>query len=374
MRSVFCGIVVAFSLFFFLPYQGLAKLVVKIASVAPANSPWSNILEQIQSQVEKQSNGEIQVKIYMGGQLGGELEIIQGLRRGRIDGAGLTVASLASVLPELDVLELPYLFDNSEQADFVLDEFLFPKLKELFYSKGLVFVSWSENGWRSIGLKSKLVKNPSDLVGVKVRSQESKVHLAFWKALKANPVPISTPDVLPSLQTGLVQGFDNTPVFSVYAKWYSEIKFFTLTEHIYQPGVIVYSKVMWDKLSLKQKNILMEKENALAAKARQKIRSLVQQQLNTLKDFHIEVYALTPAEKESFKKALKDVPDQVIKNIAGGFAAGAFTAGERTGSAGDKLGSKSDKLKRKSDIVQSNARQMYMLIQDGKRAFNSKQK
>ena len=131
--------------------------------------------------------------------VGGELEILNGIRRGRIQGGGITSAALGSVIPELNVLEIPFIFDSYEEADFILDNFLLTPFKDLFKKKGLIFVSWAKNGWRNIGLKSKIVKKPSDLEEVKVRSQESKAHLAFWKKVKANAVPIAVPEVLSAL-------------------------------------------------------------------------------------------------------------------------------------------------------------------------------
>src|SRR5690606_30465507 len=118
-----------------------------------------------------------------------------------------------------------------------------------FAAKDFVMVTWAENGWRSIGHKSKFLKAPADLKGVKIRSQESKVHLAFWKKLKASPQAIAVPEVLPALQTGVVEAFDNTPLFTLAADWQTAIKFYSVTEHIYQAAAVIYSKRFWDKLS-----------------------------------------------------------------------------------------------------------------------------
>ena len=214
---------------------------IKFGTVAPAGTPWAQTLEDIKNRVKKKSKGKLKIKTYLGGSLGGELEILQKIRRGNVQGGGLTSAALASVIPELDVLELPYLFESSEEADYILDNHLFEIFNDLFKKKDLVLVTWAENGWRNLGHKSKGIKRPSDLAGEKMRSQESKVHLGFWKALKAAPQAISVPETLPALQTGVVQGFDNTPLFTLAAEWHTAIKHFTLSGHIYQPAAIVYS-------------------------------------------------------------------------------------------------------------------------------------
>ena len=83
------------------------KLSVKFGTVAPSGTPWADTLDEIKKKVDKESKGEIKIKNYLGGQLGGELEILNGIRRGRIQGGGITSAALGSVIPELNVLEIP---------------------------------------------------------------------------------------------------------------------------------------------------------------------------------------------------------------------------------------------------------------------------
>ncbi len=294
-----------------------AASTLKFGTVAPANTPWADALADIQKRVEKDSGGNIKIKTYLGGQLGGEIEILRGIRSGRIEGGGLSTAALASAVPELDVIEIPFLFDSDEEADYVLDTCLFDPFKKLFDQKGLVLVSWAENGWRDIGLKTKVVHSPADLKDVKVRSQESKTHLAFWKRLGANPVPIAIPEVLSALQTGIVAGFDNTPLFTLAAEWHSAIKYYTHTRHIYQPAAVVYSKKVFDKLSASDQKVLIGDGNALAVKARKDVRALTDQLLTVLKESGVEVYRLSPSEREGFKKALRGLDQELLKTIGG---------------------------------------------------------
>lgn len=300
-----------------------AKRVVKFGTIAPANTPWSDTLDDIKKRVEKESKGETTIKVYLGGQLGGELEILQAIRRGgskgqgRIEGGGLTTAALASLIPELDVLELPFLFESNAQADCVLDKHLMEPFKKLFDDKGLVFVTWAENGWRSIGTKNKPIRTPADLKNMKMRSQESKVHIAFWTKLGANPSAIAVPEVLPALQTGVVQGFDNTPLFTLAAEWNTAIKHYTVSQHIYQPAAVVYGKKFFNNLSDAEKKLLMGEGNGLAAKARTAVRKLEGDLLGVLKEGGISVIELSAAEKDVFKKAVDGINDDLVKKIGG---------------------------------------------------------
>jgi TRAP-type C4-dicarboxylate transport system substrate-binding protein len=293
------------------------ELVIKFGTIAPGGTPWSDSLEEIKTRVAKESNNQTKIKVFLGGQLGGELEILQKIRRGNIEGGGLTCAAMASIIPELDLLEVPFLFESSEEADFVLDNYLLAPFTKLFAAKGFVMVTWAENGWRSIGHKTKLIKTPADLKAVKIRSQESKVHLAFWKKMQASPVAIAIPEVLPALQTGVVEAFDNTPLFTLAAEWQTAIKFYTVTNHIYQPGAIIYSKKFWDKISEADKKVLMGPGNGQAALIRSNVRKLGSSLVDVLKESGVNTYTLSASEKLAFEKASAGLADQAVKDIGG---------------------------------------------------------
>lgn len=292
-------------------------VVVKVGTVAPSGTPWSDELYGIKKRVEKESNKAIKFKVYLGGQLGGENEILQGIIRGRIQGGGLTATALAAAVPELDLIEIPYLFESSKQADCVLDNHLQEPFRQLFAAKGLVFVTWAENGWRNIGTKNKPIRTPADLRGVKLRAQESKVHLAYWKNIGASPVPIAVPEVLPALQTGVVEGFDQTALMTLAAEWQTAIKYYTITEHIYQPAAIVYSKAFFDSLPEDQKKILMGNGNGMAPQARRAVRRLSNQLIKGLEANNVQITRLSGGEKAAFKQAAAGLGDQMAGKIGG---------------------------------------------------------
>lgn len=295
----------------------LQAKTIKFGTVAPTGTPWADTLDQISKRVKKDSNGKLNIRTYLGGQLGGEIEILNGIRRGRIEGGGLTSAALASVIPEMDVLEMPYVFESNEEADFILDKHLFDYFKKLFDDKDLILVTWAENGWRNIGHKKKVIKEPSDLVGEKIRSQESLSHLEWWKAVSAAPVAIAIPEVLSALQTGVVEGFDNTALFTLAAEWHTAIKYFTISEHIYQPAAVVYSKRFWKKLKPDEQKIMMGEGNGLAAPSRAAVRALGEELVAVLKSSDIQVYKLSEAEKQKFKDKIKGIHEKIIKEIGG---------------------------------------------------------
>jgi tripartite ATP-independent transporter DctP family solute receptor len=277
-------------------------VVLKMATVAPEGTPWAEQLQAYKARVEKESGGRIKVKPFLGGTLGDENSTVAETRRGTIAMWGGSTGALGSVVPELQVLELPYLFRTPEEADHILDNVLLDDFKKLLADRGYVLLFWAENGYRSLGTKFGFVKTPADLKGRKMRSQESSVHLETYRALGASPVPIPVTEVLTALQTGVADGFDNTPLFAFAASWYQGVKFYTVTDQIYQPGAVLISKKVFDTLAPDLQKIVLGDPVAQAKEGRIGVRALTPLLLQNFSNAKVAVYKLTDAEKAEFAK------------------------------------------------------------------------
>jgi TRAP-type transport system periplasmic protein len=289
------------------------KFVMTLASVAPQDSPWSALLVKLEQTLEKKSNGRLEVKLKIGGVLGDEIESITKCRRGQIQAVGASTGAFASLVPELNVIELPYLFRNYEEADTILDDVLTPPLGELFRGAGLVLGFWSENGYRHFGTRDAPVKTAKDLQGKKMRSQESPVHIAMYKALGASPIPLPTTEVPQALATGNVDGFDQSALYMIAASWTKSIKFVTLSEHIYQPAAISYNKAWFDGLPKDLQTLVLEEGRALQGRGRKAVREIFPDLLEILKSQNITVYKPTAEERAALEKATKSVQAELEK-------------------------------------------------------------
>ncbi|MBL4688018.1 MAG: TRAP transporter substrate-binding protein [Nannocystaceae bacterium] len=305
------------------------EVVVKIATVAPAGTPWAALLMNWKRAIKKQSERRIKVKTYLGGALGGELQAAEATKRGTIQIFAGTAGALASAVPELNCLELPYLFPTEKKADNILDNVIREDLERLLWDRGYKLLFYSENGFRSIG-STFPVETPADLKGRKMRSQESDVHLDSWRAMGASPVPITVTEVLSSLQTNVVDGFDNTPLFAFAASWYQAITHFTLTKHIYQAGLVVASRKFWETLPDEFKTIIMGDPAKLAKKGRRGVRAIggmleanfegAGVQLNRLTADQRKLFAANSGEVwDKFRKSTssdgKALLDKILKNL-----------------------------------------------------------
>lgn len=295
------------------------EIKIRLGSVIPKDSPWEQGLNEYIKWAEEKSGGKLKYKTYLGGTLGGEVEMIKSIALGTLDGGAFSSAAIAEALniPELQLFELPFLFNSDEEADYVMDA-MSHRMAEILDKKAVKLVMWGTNGWRSIGTKKKPVLKPSDLKGLKMRSQESDVYLNFYKAAGATPVPISTPEVLVALKTGMVDGFDQTPIFSVSTGWVGAVKNFTLTNHIYQPGAVIVSKKTFDKLPADLKKILTadERRDELAKKSRALVRTDNAEVLKTMEaNTGVKLVKFTEAQRAEFKKTVQVVYTQMEPKI-----------------------------------------------------------
>lgn len=312
--------VLALAVLLALPAAAEEQIVLKAGSVAPEGTPWAEWLDGVRKRLDKEGNGRIKTKAFLSGKLGGEREMIDDTKKGTLQMFGGSVGALASShTPELGVYELPFIFESDAEADFVMSATR-EKVAKILDDKGFVMAMWAENGWHGYGTKKrsdgtvKCVQSPDDLKGLKMRSQESIIHLDTYKAFGASPVEMAVPEVLAALQTGTVDGYSNTPLFSFSTSWYSGIDSFSYTKHVYQPAVLVYSKKWFDGLPADIKPILLKRdEEALGFKL---VRQLTAPLLENLKAAGKTVCTLDAAQTAAFAAKAKPVWDTFAKKSA----------------------------------------------------------
>ncbi len=290
-----------------------AAYQLKFGTLAPAGTPWADLLEEFKEKVESQTKGEVKVRVFLNGILGDERAMLQKMKFGQLSGGGFSTGGISTVVPELQVLELPFLFRSSEEADYVLDHVAKEELETVLEKRGLKLIMWAENGWLDFGNQSKPIHSPADMTSTKWFAQESDVMLAFFKELDVTAVPLAVPEVLSALQTGIVGGYHQTPVFATGAQWYTQTKYWTISHHIYQPAAVVIDKRFWDKTPENLRNIVMSIAQELQPRVRTAVRSLDEGLLKGFREAGVKIDELKPAEREAFEKATAGVAERLIK-------------------------------------------------------------
>lgn len=228
----------------------------KYAAVAPPNSPWAKLIEALAGNAAKNSAGDLVIKPFLGGQLGSEPVTIQQVARGRIDMGGFSLTATALVVPELGLLNAPYLWDTREQAVCALDKHLITSLQPYFAKRGLINLSWGESGYQVVFAKKPLLK-ASDYEGLKIRVAPSKGSAATFKSFGSNGVILPAAELNGSLQTGLVVAAEIPATFGILTGVGQLAPVVNKTNHIYLPTMTVLSTKTFDKLSPENQTALM---------------------------------------------------------------------------------------------------------------------
>jgi TRAP-type C4-dicarboxylate transport system substrate-binding protein len=302
MRTLYVALLISVGLAFGPAEVGAQTHTLKLATVAPKGTPWAKLLINFKRAVEKKSKGRLVVKLYLGGTMGDENATVRQAARGRIQGVGVSTGSMATLVPELNAVEIPFMFRSAQEADYVLDKKLTGPMEKLFRDRGLVLGFWSENGFRHFGSTDRPINNPSDLRNRKMRSQESFVHIEMWKALSSSAQAIPTTEVITALKTGTVDGFDQALLYAIAAGWHNSIKHLTLSGHIYQPAVIAYNKDWFDGLPKDLQTMILAEGRKLVRAGRASIRKLNPELVQIIAGVGVKIHKLSPAARKKFEK------------------------------------------------------------------------
>lgn len=198
--------------------------------------------------VATQADPPIALKMMIRGEAGSEESMIQALRRGRLQLAAPSLAGATSMVPELAVLQLPFLFDSPEQMDWIYEEILPKEFRTLFADRGLVFLHWIDSGWLGFyGPRS--FADPADVAGVRLRVAPTDAARLTAELLKADVIYVPYPEIIPALQTGLIDGGITSDYGFVTGGMAPEVNVFTLTRHSYDTGMMLANAAWYDGLS-----------------------------------------------------------------------------------------------------------------------------
>jgi len=190
----------------------------------------------------------VTLKLLTRGELGSEEQILPATRRGRVQLAGFTSSGLEALIPEFGLLLAPFLFDSFDEVDFVLDRYLAMPFAKLCERQGLVMLTWYDEGWRNLYSKRPL-PSPSAAEGLQLRALQARASRAFLAAVGADMIPMPFPEVVPGLQTGLIEGGEIGAYMYAVSGVATEAAHYTLTRHAYSTGIIAANKDWFDRLT-----------------------------------------------------------------------------------------------------------------------------
>ncbi len=231
--------------------------VIKLATLAPEGSAWTEIFNNLNTELKEKTNNGVRLKIYPGGVLGDEKDMIRKMYVGQIHGAVLTSAGLSTIFSEMDVFQIPFLFKTYDEVDYVLDK-MDSFFKKGFEDKGYILPAWTEGGFIRL-MSTKPMASLDDLRKAKVWTwEDAPMAKAIFDEAGISAIPLSLPDVQVGLQTGLIEVVYAPPSGAISLQWFTKTKFITDLPLMYLIGGIVIKKNIFKKLSSDHRQILLE--------------------------------------------------------------------------------------------------------------------
>ncbi len=224
-------------------------IVLRLAETHPADYPTTKGDQKFADLVKERTNGRITIEVYPGSQLGQEKAAIEQVQFGAIDFTRVSLSVFASFCPQMDALQMPYLYRNVDHMWKVLNGQIGQDLLASVDSANFIGFGWFESGSRNFYNSKRPVEKPEDLVGLKIRVQESPLMVGLVNAFGAVATPMPYGEVYSALQTGVVDGAENNWPSYYSTSHYEVAKYFTLDEHTRVPEIIVGSKLSLAKIS-----------------------------------------------------------------------------------------------------------------------------
>lgn len=287
--------------------KAAGKLVLKAGDSPNDQHPYTLGLVKFKELVEKGTNGAIEIQIFSNNSLGAERELMEGMQTGAVDVVVSSTGPIGGFVPQMNVVDLPFLFKDNAHAYKVLDGQIGTDLLKKLEPQGIIGLAYWENGFRNITNSKREIKTPEDLKGIKIRTMENKVHMAAFKQMGADPTPMAFSEVFTSLQNKTIDAQEN-PIPIIYTNKFNEVqKYLSLTGHVYSPAPLMVSKKTWDKLTDAQKELFKK----AAVEARDFERNLIhEQESKQIAELKSKGMVVTEVDKKLFQDALKPVYQQ----------------------------------------------------------------
>lgn len=274
---------------------------INLGTVAPPNSAWHEILQQMQQDWEKISGGQVQLRVYAGGSLGDDSEMLRKVRIGQLQAVAMTSIGLALIDEGVDALHIPMLFDSYEELDHVRNA-MAPKLEQRLAAQGFVVLNWSDGGWAQFFTK-KPAATLDDIRKQKlwISAGDAKTE-RLYKQFGMQVVPLPLSEVSTGLQSGLVEAITVPPLYAMLDGSFQRAT--NMTDIKWAPVIAgtVVSKQAWEKVPADLRPKLAEASERAGEATRSRIRKLGDDAIAQMKQRGLNV---VEADRAAWKKEVE---------------------------------------------------------------------
>jgi TRAP-type transport system periplasmic protein len=277
-------------------------VVIKMATVAPEGSAWHQILKIMGEKWRQAPGGGVTLRIYPGGVLGDEPDMVRKMRVGQIQAAALTAVGLSDIDKSVAALQIPMMFRSYDELDAVRDR-LRPTLEKRLEAKGFVVLNWGDAGWVMFFAKEPF-SGPDDLKRMKLFTWAGDNNtVELWKATGFRPVPLASTDILPGLQTGLIDAFDTTPLLALASQWFGLAPHMLDMKWAPLVGATVITRKSFLMIPAAARPALLQAAAEAGSRMKDEIRAADQKAIEAMKKRGLIVHPAGPGVEDAWRRA-----------------------------------------------------------------------
>jgi len=273
--------------------------------------PVAIAMDFMSQQVKELSDGQLTVKIYPAGQLGGERELLELVQIGTIGITKISGASLENIVPAVRVFSLPYLFRNSEHMWKVLSGNIGQEILDEGARYQLKGLNYYDAGMRSFYTIDRPILSPEDLAGMKIRVQPSIMAIQLIRSYGGSPTPLAYGELYTAFQGGIVDGAENNPPSYYSSRHYEVTNYYVLNEHTAVPDFLVVGTRLWESLNEQEQEWLQQAVDESVEYQRELWNESEEESLKIVEEAGVEV--IYP-DKTPFKNSVQHLYDRIQQN------------------------------------------------------------
>ena len=287
------------------------RTVFKASDVQPPGYPTVAATENLGKKLSAATEARLSVQMYPSMQLGGEKETIEQTQIGAIQLLRVSAGTMGPIVDDINVVNMPFLFKNIAHSEKMMDGPIGQELLDRITASptaNLVGLCWMNSGARSLYNSRHPIKSIEDVKGLKFRVIGNPIFIEMMNALGGNGVAMGYDQVFSALQTGVIDGAENNPPSYVFSNHYTAAKYYSLTEHLVIPEVLVFSKRAWSGLSVDDQNLIRKFAREAQFEERELWKKYEEQAMEKAKAAGCQIVEI--ADKSPFQNAVKPVWDK----------------------------------------------------------------
>ncbi len=283
-------------------------VVIKLGTTVNEQDSFHVAAEKFAELVAERTNNAYKIEIYPNAALGDERTMLESMQMGTLDMGIITSGPFVNFVPEMGVLDMPFLFSSDADAYKILDGEIGKEILSKLESAKLKGLAYAERGFRNLTNSVRPVEKAADVAGLKVRVMENEVYISTFESLGVNTVPMAWTEALTALQQGTIQGQEN-PVNVIHAfKLWESQKYVTMTRHAYAAALITMSLDKFNSLPADIQEIFISSAQEAAEYERDWVAKNEERQMAELESNGMEI--IREPDLESFKAAVQKVYDK----------------------------------------------------------------